>query len=578
METILKTVACSVFYCAASSVASALLFAGLSYAAPPETLPNVVPGNYIVVFHDGVDSDKTVSELAQRHINMSVHYRYQHALRGMAVRIPPALLEILKADPRVDYIEQDQRVSINAQKLPTGIDRIDAERNPVANIDGVDERVNADIAILDTGVDLDHPDLNVFKYVLCKQQGFQFKCTEGDTNADDVDGHGTHVAGIAAAIDNTSDVVGMAPGARIWNIKVLEDDGTGVVSNVIAGVDYVIANASAIEVANLSLTGDGSSNSLDTAISNAVAAGVVITLAAGNGSNDVSQVFPAGSPGAITVSAFEDFDGLPGGISGNPEDDTFANFSNYGAGVDIMAPGKTIRSTRVGGGTSNKSGTSMASPHVAGAAALYLSQNPGASPAAVLAVLLASGDPAPCATSDGICGAPQDPDGIQEPLLCNDLDGDAICDYLDSCPTVDNNSLLDGDGDGLTDFEECLLGTDATDTDSDNDTLSDYVEVNTYNTNPLLSDTDADGVNDGDEVTIWNTDPLGSNIADLAPVGTRNGIVNIADYVILLRMINGELTPTAADVAFADLNKNGSLDVGDAVLMSRIVLGPIPVP
>ena len=312
-----------------------LLLAGNSYATPPENLPNVIPSYYIVVFHDEVDADKTASELGRRYTNMSVNFRYRHALRGMAVKMPPPVLEKLKADPRVDYIEQDQIVSVNAQILPTGIDRTDAENNPIANIDGVDERVDVDIAILDSGIDLDHPDLNIFKHVLCARQGFKYKCNEEsntNTAVDDVYGHGTHVAGIAAAIDNTSGVVGMAPGARLWNIKVMEDDGNGAVSKIIGGVDYVTANADLIEVANMSLTGDGSSSSLDTAISNAVAAGVVVTLAAGNNSKDVSQVFPAGNPDAITVSAFEDFDGIPGGVSGSIEDDTFANFSNYGAG------------------------------------------------------------------------------------------------------------------------------------------------------------------------------------------------------------------------------------------------------
>ena len=189
---------------------------------------------------------------------MKVNRRYRHALHGMSIKISPALLSILAADPNIAYIAPDVKVSINAQTLPRGVNRINAELDATANINGIDERVNADIAILDTGIDLDHPDLNVFKYTYCKVTGNNANCVDNDPAANDVNSHGTHVAGIAAALDNTSGVVGVAPGARLWAIKVLEDDGTGTGSQIIAGVDYVAQYASEIEVANLSLTGTGS--------------------------------------------------------------------------------------------------------------------------------------------------------------------------------------------------------------------------------------------------------------------------------------------------------------------------------
>jgi hypothetical protein len=260
-------------------------------------LPENTTARYIVVFHDDVEVDTVADELAGR-FSLAVHFRYRHALRGMAVSMPPELLERLSADPRVAYIEPDVVMSAAAQALPTGIDRVNAELDPVAAIDNVDDRVNADIAILDTGIDLYHPDLNVFRFTNCVNT--QSRCRDGDSNADDVFGHGTHVAGIAAALDNNSGVVGVAPGARLWAVKVLDDNGDGYESQIVAGVDYVTQYAGEIEVANMSLTGPGFSQALYDAISASVAAGVVYTLAAGNKGADVAGYFPAGHPEAIS--------------------------------------------------------------------------------------------------------------------------------------------------------------------------------------------------------------------------------------------------------------------------------------
>jgi len=607
-----------------------LLFSHWLHAAPPAGSPRVIPDHYIVVFKDDVDTNVATNDFKGRFKSMTMRHRYSYALRGMSVKMPQAIRDKLAADPRVAYIEPDVIVSINAQTLPTGINRIDADLDPIANIDGIDDRVNVDIAILDTGIDLDHPDLNVINHTYCKIQGV---CIDNNSGADDGNSHGTHVAGTAAAIDNNSGVVGVAPGARLWAVKVLENDGTGYGSQIIAGVDYVTRHANEIEVANMSLTGSGSFQALDDAIESAVTAGVVFTLAAGNDSKDVSLAFPAGNPFAITVSALEENDGKPGGLSGTSWDDTFAYFSNHGSGVDIMAPGRNILSTVPGGGLGTKSGTSMAAPHVAGAAALYLAQNPGTSPADVKMALLAGGDLTPCANStDGTCA--DDPDGIQEPLLmlqvlqpagCDDAEGDGVCDEVDncpltanpdqedtdgdgigdvcdSCPTVDNASVIDTDTDGLTDFEECLLGTDAQDSDTDNDALSDYEEDQTYGTNPLLADTDGDALSDGDEVNIYGTDPMlvdsdgdtlsdgdelntygtdplfTNNPGDLAPRGIPDGQLNAGDILIMTRLVTGQITATPGELLLGDLNNNNELDAGDIVLLQRAVLGLTPAP
>jgi len=597
----------------ASATLILLLFSHWLHAAPPAESPRVIPEHYIVVFKDGVDTDVAANHFKGRFKSMTMRHRYRHALRGMSVKMPQAIRDKLAADPRVAYIEPDVIVSIDAQILPTGIDRIDADLDPAAKIDGVNDAMDVDIAIMDTGIDLDHPDLNVVNYTYCKIQGV---CLNNNSGADDGNSHGTHVAGTAAAIDNNSGVVGVAPGARLWAVKVLENDGTGYGSQIIAGVDYVTQHADEIEVANMSLTGSGSFQALDDAIESAVTAGVVFTLAAGNNSRDVENYFPAGHPNAITVSALEDSDGQPGGLSGS-WDDTFAYFSNYGSGVDIMAPGRNIRSTVPGGGLGTKSGTSMAAPHVAGAAALYLAQNPVASPAEVKMALLAGGDLTPCANEQQCA---DDPDGIQETLLmlqllqtsgCDDAEGDGVCDEVDncpltanpdqedvdedgvgdacdncintansgqydvdgdgigdvcdSCPTVDNASTTDTDADGLTDFEECLLGTDALDSDTDNDALSDYEEDRTYGTDPLLADTDVDGLTDGDEVNIYGTDPT---LADSDGDDLLDGDeLNTYGTDPLFANNPGDLAPRGMP--------DGQLNAGDVLIMTRLLTGQI---
>lgn len=214
----------------------------------------------------------------------------------------------------------------------------------------------------------------------------------------------------------------MAPGARLHAVKVLDRRGNGTTSGVIAGIDWVTANAATIDVANMSLSGGGTSDgncgytngdAEHQAICAAVAAGVTFVVAAGNESTNAASSTPAAYEEVITVSALADFDGQPGGLGAatcrSDVDDTFADFSNYGSVVDIMAPGVCILSTWKDGGTNTISGTSMASPHVAGAAALYIADNPGSTPADVKAGLLA------LAADIGVLA--DDPDGIGEPLL-----------------------------------------------------------------------------------------------------------------------------------------------------------------
>jgi subtilisin family serine protease len=371
-------------------------------------------GQYIVVLNDGVAAG-AVAGHARAH-GLSPNYVYTHALRGYAAWMTATAANSLAGDPQVASVQLDRPVSIDAQTLPTGIDRIDAELSPTAAIDGVDTRVNVDVAVIDTGVDLDHPDLNVYT------AGAK-NCSTG-RSADDGNGHGTHVSGTIGALDNTIGVVGVAPGARIWPVRVLNKSGSGSFASVTCGIDYVTAHASEIEVANMSLGGGGSddgncgntnNDAMHIAICASVAAGVTYAVAAGNESDNAANHVPAAYDEVITVSALADFNGLPGGGAAPTcradVDDTFADFSNFGADVDLIAPGVCILSTWKGGGYNTISGTSMATPHVAGGAALYASTHAGATPAAVKSALQAAGN----------FEWTGDPDGTKEPLLNVDI-------------------------------------------------------------------------------------------------------------------------------------------------------------
>ena len=403
---------------AAGTLAAALLPAAAASAGPLSVL-GAASTTHVVVLDvaEGVDV-ATVARKVTAPLGLRVERVWEHALQGFQVTGPAAVVERLAALPLVDYVEADRTFTTTAQSTPFGVDRIDADALGV----GTGLTVDVDIAVIDTGIDASHPDLNVVDHVNC--QGFLGLfagngCSQGGS---DDNGHGTHVAGTAAAIDNDDAVVGVAPGARLWGVKVLGGLlGTGSTSDVISGIDYVAANGDEIEVANMSLGGSGTSQATDDAIAGAVANGVVVVVAAGNDTANAANYTPANSPQAITVSAITDLDGRPGGqASGSCSggDDSFASYSNFGNVVDIAAPGSCVVSTRNGGGTTSMSGTSMAAPHVAGAAALFVATNnvpnTGNRAAATLSGLLSTS-----VAQNGPCGFTNGRSG--EKLL--DLDG-----------------------------------------------------------------------------------------------------------------------------------------------------------
>jgi Subtilase family len=280
---------------------------------------------------------------------------------------------------------------------------------------GLNDFNNVVIAVLDTGISLIHPDLNVYRNV---------SFVDGTNSGDDDQGHGSHVAGIAAAKDNSIGVRGVAPDARLWAIKVCDKFGECKVSNQMKGIEYATKHANEIDVLNISIE-NPNSPALNSVINEAVKAGITVVVAAGNSGSDASTVSPANNPNVLTVSAIGDSDGRCGGLGpameqsdGKVTDDTFAYFSNFGPEVKLAAPGVDIFSTYNGTDYALDSGTSMATPHAAGAAALYKAEFPNASPTQVMAELVTLGS-TPSTQCDG---GPRgyftgDADGINEPLL-----------------------------------------------------------------------------------------------------------------------------------------------------------------
>jgi subtilisin family serine protease len=406
---------------------TALLVPFLAILVAPSPAPAVAAGPtapYVVVLRDEIAVGAFASKAKSR---LSVR-RYEHALRGFAARLTHGQRRALERDPAVDMVVPDRVVELTDQILPTGVNRVEADRSPTARIDGRDgsgHRVNADIAIIDTGIQKDHPDLNVV--------GGR-NCTSSYTSAwGDPNGHGTHVAGVAAAKDNGIGVVGVAPGARLWSVRVFLASGYSRISWIVCGIDWITSlrdptdpGRPRIEVANMSLRDygpdDGACGSINSdaehrAICRSVAAGTTYVVSAGNDRDSAARWRPASYNEVITVSAIADFDGRPGGLRTSwctsfgtrDRDDTFADFSNYGGDVDITAPGKCIRSTYKGSSYAWISGTSMSTPAVAGGAALYKAKHADATPKEIRLALRAA------ASDDWATWT--DPDSWPDPLL-----------------------------------------------------------------------------------------------------------------------------------------------------------------
>ncbi|MEV7568879.1 S8 family peptidase [Streptomyces tanashiensis] len=361
-----------------AGAAAAALFAGnlAGAAAPAEGTvhglgaPGAVDGSFVVI----LDASANKAELAKKY-GGTLQRSYGSEVNGFSASgLTVQEARRLAADPAVGTVVQNKRFSIKEtqEKPPSwGLDRIDqaetAGDDKYTYPDGGGEGVTA--YVIDTGVRITHQDFG-------GRAAHGFDAVDNDDSADDGNGHGTHVAGTIAGTSH-----GVAKKARIVAVRVLDDNGSGTTEQVVAGIDWVTKNHSGPSVANMSL-GGGADEALDAAVQRAIASGVTFAVAAGNESSDAGQGSPSRVPEALTVAS-------------STKDDEQSDFSNFGAVVDLYAPGSEITSAWNDSDTGVKtiSGTSMATPHVTGAAALYLAAHPSATPADTAAALTGAATP-----------------------------------------------------------------------------------------------------------------------------------------------------------------------------------------
>ena len=336
-----------------------------------EKSASVVDGSYIVVFkEDASDVDNEVQRAIKAQ-GVTPEFVYRHALKGFSGKLPAAAVAALRNNPLVKYIEQDQTVSIGATQTGAtwGLDRVDQTALPLnGTYNYTQTGAGVDAYIFDTGIRLDHADFG--GRAVAGYDAFGGNSVDGN-------GHGTHVAGTVGGT-----AYGVAKNTRLIAVRVLDNSGSGSWSGVVAGIDWAVAHhGTTPAVGNMSL-GGGASTAVDDAVRRAIADGITMCVAAGNSAANASNYSPARVTDAITVGATTSGDG-------------FASYSNFGSVVDILAPGSSITSAWYTSSTATTtiSGTSMATPHVAGAAALYLQANPGTSPASVQSALKSMATP-----------------------------------------------------------------------------------------------------------------------------------------------------------------------------------------
>ena len=356
---------------------------------------------YVVAYGPAVTDVDATTDALQGELGFTSFARYRSAMPGFAANLSATQATALRLDPRVAFLQRDVSVSATGSEALAGGETVPAGIRRVRGVAGTSVHLPSDaaVAVLDTGVDLANADLNVVSGKNC--------LSSTGAPAQDDNGHGTHVAGTIAGRNNGARVVGVAAGTRIYAVKVLNAKKSGTISQIVCGIDWVAANAAAlnIKVANLSFSGVGADDgncgatNFDTehrAICAAVAKGVTFVAAAGNSGKSLATMIPGAYREVLTATAMSDTDGQPGGIGPvpacvkNEKDDRYAAYSNYAVSAldqahTVAAPGTCVVSDARGGGTATYFGTSQAAPHVAGAVALCLGNGGVPGPCAGLA-------------------------------------------------------------------------------------------------------------------------------------------------------------------------------------------------